>query len=164
VNPATARSSAGRGKNKGNCSFFARSARCSSGRGRISIFLETSSHLLLSPITFRSPRPIPFFSTKPANFTIELTIPLHRQTIHRQTTFQSIDRQLAKGFHPPDSLHCSDPASISQTSCKIAVFPARSQVARWRSTTRRPTIGPTDPANGRRAPSRCRPPCLRLEP
>jgi hypothetical protein len=33
------------------------------------------------------------------------------------------------------------------------IFPARSQVARWRSTTRRPTIGPTDPANGR-------PPCL----
>jgi hypothetical protein len=78
VNPATARSSAGRGKSKGICSFFARSARCSSesgrGLGRISIYLETSSHLLRSPITFRSPRPVPFSSTKPANFTIESTI------------------------------------------------------------------------------------------
>jgi hypothetical protein len=49
------------------CSFFARgTARFSSGRGRIPIYLETSSHLLRSPIAFRSPRSIPFSSTKPA--------------------------------------------------------------------------------------------------
>ncbi len=115
------------------------------------IYLETLSHLLCSPITFRPPRPIQFSSTKPANFTIELTVSLHRQSTHRQTTFQSIDRQLAKVFHPPTPciapIQPPDPAS----SLHSAVFPARSQVALWRSTTHRPTIGPTDPANGRLA-------------
>jgi hypothetical protein len=43
--PRCLRLAVARGMNKGNCSFFARSARFSSGRGRISIYLETSSHL-----------------------------------------------------------------------------------------------------------------------
>jgi hypothetical protein len=59
--------------NKGNCSFFPRSARFSSGRGRISIYLETSSPPLRSPITFRPPQSIPFSSTSLANFTIDST-------------------------------------------------------------------------------------------
>jgi hypothetical protein len=58
--------------NKGNCSFFARSACFSSGRGRIPIYLETLSHLLHSPITFCPPLSILFSSTKLrlASFTI----------------------------------------------------------------------------------------------
>jgi len=147
--PRWPRLAVARGMNKGNCSFFARSARFSSGRGRILIYLETSSHLLRSPITFRPPRSISFSSTKPANFTIEST-----KSIHRQLAKVFIIRLLAL-LRP--SLHFAD-------SLQYSSIPARSQVARWRSTTRRPTIGPTDPANGRRAPSRCLPPSPCLEP
>jgi hypothetical protein len=60
-----------RGMNTGNCSFFAHSASYFSGRGRISIYLETLSHLICSPISFSPPRSILFFSTKQSNFTIE---------------------------------------------------------------------------------------------
>jgi hypothetical protein len=90
--------------------------------------------------------------TKPANFTIKSTHFYPLISIHRQTT--------CKNFLSSGSLPCSNPASISLTPCKTAVIPARSQVAWRRSTTLRPVIGPTDHANGRRAPSRCPPPCL----
>jgi hypothetical protein len=116
VNPATARSSAGRGKNKGICSFFARSARFSSGRGRISIYFETSSQPLRSPITFRPPRSIPFSSTKPANCTRD----------HRIDKFQSIDRQLAKVFHHPAPCIAPIQPPFRRLLAKKEVFPARS--------------------------------------
>jgi hypothetical protein len=65
-----------------------------------------------------------------------------------------MDRQLAKVFHHPAPC-----ISLIQPPFRrfpaIAVFP---QDLRWRSTT----LGPTDPVNGRRAPSCLRPP--RLEP
>jgi hypothetical protein len=101
-----------RGMKKGNCSFFAHSARFSSGRGRILIYLETSSHLLRSPITFCPPRLDPFRSPRQN----QPTLPSNRQI--------SINRQTArKSFSSSCSLHCSDPASISPTPCNIAVFP-----------------------------------------
>jgi hypothetical protein len=52
------------------------------------------------------------------------------QIYHRIDKFQSIDsfQSIDKSFSPSGSLHCSDPAYISQTPCKTAVFPARSQV------------------------------------
>jgi hypothetical protein len=82
LNPATARSAAGRGKNKPEgvmiCSFFARSARFSSSSGRILIYLETSYHLLRSPITFRPPRSIPSSSTTQANFPIMWNLRLEK--------------------------------------------------------------------------------------
>ena len=125
--------------NKGNCSFFPCSTSFSSSRGRILIYLETLSHLLRSPITFRppSPRSIPSFSTKLANFPIDSTN-LNPSTDNSQTGF--IIRLLAL---LRSSLHFAD-------SLQYSSIPARPKVARWRSTTRRPTIGPTDPANGRR--------------
>jgi hypothetical protein len=43
-----------RGIKKGICSFFARSTSFSSGRRRILIYLETSSHPFCSPNAFRS--------------------------------------------------------------------------------------------------------------
>jgi hypothetical protein len=119
------------------------------------IFYTPQSHsVLLDP--FCSPR-----QNRPT-FPSNRQLPsIDSQPIDRQLFNPSTDNSDArKSFSSSDSLHCSDPASILPTPCKIAVLPARSQVARWRSTTRRPTIGPTDPANGRRAPSRCRPPCL----
>jgi len=145
--PRWPRLAVARGMNKGNCSFFARSARFSSGRGRILIYLETSSHLLRSPITFRPPRSISFSSTKPANFTIE-SINFNQSKDNSQKFFIILLLALLRS-----SLHFAN-------SLQYSSIPARSKVARWRSSTRRPTIGPTDPANGRRAPSRCRPPCL----
>lgn len=145
--PRWPRLAVARGMNKGNCSFFARSARFSSGRGRISIYFETSSNSLRSQITFRPPRSIPFSSTKPANFTIESTN-FNPSTDNSQKFFITWLLALFQS-----SLHFADSLQNSSSSRKI-------HVARWRSTTRRPTIGPTDPANGRRAPSRCRPPCL----
>jgi hypothetical protein len=145
--PRWPRLAVARGMNKGNCSFFARSARFSSGRGRILIYLETLSHLLRSPITFRPTRSIPFSSIKPANFTIESTN-FNPSTDNSQKLFIIRLLELLRS-----SLHFANSLQNSSTSSKI-------HVARWRSTTRRPTIGPTDPANGRRAPSRCRPPCL----
>jgi hypothetical protein len=107
-----------RGMDKGNCSLFARFARFSSDRGRISIHFETSSPPLRSgypiQVTFRSPRSIQFSSTKPAAQTEAL--PSNRRiSIHRQTTCKSF----------------ASFADILQN------------VARWRSTTRRPTIGLT---------------------
>jgi hypothetical protein len=124
-----------RGMNEGICSCFVRSARFSSGRGRILIYFELSSKprlllyapqvpqthsiLLAGSILSRAS------STQPANFMIE-------STIFTPSTDNS------QSFSSSGSLHCSDPASISPTPCKIAVFPARSHVALWRSQTRSP--------------------------
>jgi hypothetical protein len=80
------------------------------------------------------------------------------QPYHRIDKFQSTDNS-QKFFIIwllallRSRLHLADSLQKSSISRKI-------HVAQWRSTTRRPTIGLTDPTNGRRAPSRCRPPCL----
>ena len=121
--PRWPRLAVARGMNKGNCSFFARSARFSSGRGRISIYFETSSNSLRSPITFRPPRSIPFSSTKPANFTIKST--------NFNPSTPGFYRQLAKVFHhlntititptplPSPQHHCNHPNTITITSTPL---------------------------------------------
>jgi hypothetical protein len=113
--PRWQRLAVARGMNKGKCSFFARSARLSSGRGRISIYLETSSHLLRSSITFCPPRFIPFSSTKPANFAIEST----NFNLHRQTTRKSFHPQASEVELLRSSLHFAYSLQISSISRNI---------------------------------------------
>ena len=123
MNPATARSSAGRGKNKGNCSFFlallaallVEEGSRSTSKHRLIFYAPQSYSVLLDP--FRSPRHNRPILPSNRQFSSIDRQPIDRNfSIHRLTT--------RKSFSSSDSLHCSDPASISPTPCKIAVLRA----------------------------------------
>jgi hypothetical protein len=101
----------------------------SSSKPRLILYAPQLNSNLIYP--FRSPRQN------------RQTLPSHRQlSTHRQTT-HTIFIPLAL---------CNAQVQPPLRRAIIAVFPASLGVERRRSHPRRPPMGPTDPANGRRAP------------